>query len=536
MPKDMTGMEDIIVLNNQDSNHAVFLPLKSLSKDIVSYYQTFCSNVNQNFEQEFGVEEGSFVSTLQLCCSMFHTCRPKPGVETIVYFTNFDSPHRQNSNEYHKAILKANDLREIHVDFEVIPMGEDFNYNVFYKEFMCLVKGLDIDKFEIGDTDTRKEELKKHKLALNLKNRCICRFNWILEEGFELAVGYYHLFCKGSMPKSVTLLRSDNSVIQKRRVKELVPIAEDGSTSSEAQLLLPGEETYVFKSRGETIPLSNADIEKLKTPIPPSLKLVSFMENEIPLDFYIKPSGFIYPDEQTIIGSTKLFQAIWQKCIEMKKIALCVLVQKKKSYPSYVVLEPTQSGFVGNIKTYDGFCVHYLPSFDCIRNVDISAWETEKPSNEQIAFMKKVVKKLRVTYDPHSKTLLDPALEELSAKVISLAFDVETDDLDSLKPNIKEQDQRMNISTEEFFNLFGEEDVEIASKRPGTSKTDSTTAKKIKPNVNINEESIIEMVASNSLGNLTVSQLKDYLQQKGETGLSKLTKPGLISKITDMHS
>lgn len=135
LPKDMFGMDDIVVLKNQ----AVFLPLKSLSKDIICYFQNFF--LNNSFEKTYGMDEGNFVSTIRLCCSMFQNCRPKPGSETIVYLTNLETPHNQGSLEYNNSILKANDLRDINVDFEILPLSKNFNYNTFYKEFLCLVKG-----------------------------------------------------------------------------------------------------------------------------------------------------------------------------------------------------------------------------------------------------------------------------------------------------------------------------------------------------------------------------------------------------------
>ncbi|KAL5289226.1 XRCC6 family protein [Megaselia abdita] len=533
MPKDISGMEDIVVLNNQ----AVFLPLKSLSKDIISYYQEFVLNSNSNFEHKYGFEEGSFVNTIRLCFSMFHNCRPKPGSETIVYFTNLETPHTRNSDEYNKAILKANDLRDINVDFEVIPMIEHFDYNAFYKEFMCLVKGTDIETFEVKDMKYTKEMFKSHQLAMNLKGRCITQLKWILEDGFELSVGYYNLFSKTFLPKSVKLLRSDNSIIDVKRVKELKYLDELG-LSEETRLLLPGDEANVLKCPGEPIVLSAEQVSKLRTPIPPALQLIGFIENNtIPLDMYIKTSGFIYPTESNIVGSTKLFRAIWQKCIDMNKMAVCILVKTKKSYPDFVALEASQSGFNGNIKAHDGFNVFYLPSVDNNRNIDTTAWKSDEPTDEQVAFFKQVVKKLRVNYDPQSKALTDPALDYLNAKILSLAFDLETENLENeLDPDIDEQDQRMNISLEELVRLFGEVDVS-ATKRPGTANAgEGNAVKKAKiVNSDITEQMIIEMVGSKSLEDLTAVQLRQYLQQKGETNISKVTKPNLISRVMNLH-
>lgn len=378
---------------------------------------------------------------------------------------------------------------------------------------------------------------KAHQLALNIKRKCLSNFKWILGDGLELSVGFYNLFYKSCIPKSVSLLRSDNSLIDVKLVKELKYLDELGE-SSESRLLLPGEETQILNCPGETVVLANDEVAKLKTPISPSLQLLCFMEsNKIPLELFVKPSGFIYPTEDYIVGSTKIFRAIWQKCLEMKKVAVCVLAKKKKSRPSFVALEACKNEPNCKIQSHDGFCAYYLPSFDNIRNIDIGEWKTDRPLNEQIEFFKQVVKRLRVNYDPRSKSLADPSLDELNAKIIALAFDLETEDIDpGINPDIEEQDQRINISEENVVEIFGEEDP-ITKKRSGPSNVGGNSTKKTKMNENdITENVIIQMVDRNSLEALSVMELKQYLQQKGVSGLSKLTKPMLIDKVKNLHS
>ena len=75
---------------------------------------------------------------------------------------------------------------------------------------------------------------------------------------------------------------------------------------------------------------------------------------------FIKSCGFIFPDENAILGSTKLFKSLWLKCFEMDKVALALIVKRGKSLPKFAVLEAIEDPYGFKIRYYLVFKIKYI--------------------------------------------------------------------------------------------------------------------------------------------------------------------------------
>ena len=75
---------------------------------------------------------------------------------------------------------------------------------------------------------------------------------------------------------------------------------------------------------------------------------------------FIKSCGFIFPDENAILGSTKLFKSLWLKCFEMDKVALALIVKRRKSLPKFAVLEAIEDPNGFKIRYYLVFKIKYI--------------------------------------------------------------------------------------------------------------------------------------------------------------------------------
>ena len=200
----------------------------------------------ENYKKYYGCHDGLFSSTIHLCCSIFRNYKSKRSSETILYFTNRDSPHNTNSDEYKKSLLRATDLKDNNIEFDVIPINEDFDFEKFYKEFICLAKGDSVDTYEPQKPEAKREFLKNNQLISNPASKCLSHFKWEIGPGIELAVQYYNLYQKSMYLKSVKLLRCNNSVIEAKRVSILTPLDETNKSTDCSRILLPGEEIFFF--------------------------------------------------------------------------------------------------------------------------------------------------------------------------------------------------------------------------------------------------------------------------------------------------
>lgn len=98
--------------------------------------------------------------------------------------------------------------------------------------------------------------------------------------------------------------------------------------------LLPGEQRKVQEVGGQRIIFTPDELTKLKSMVEPGMKLLGFKPmSQLPSNCAMKSCRFMFPDEKNIKGSKKLFRALWEKCIEKDKYAMCVFAQIRKVAP-----------------------------------------------------------------------------------------------------------------------------------------------------------------------------------------------------------
>lgn len=141
-PYEASSLDNIVL----PQNCAVFLPLRDLSKSIVEHYLRFMETAEHEFGANYGIVgnggHADFAVMLRLCINLFENAGYNLVSSTLVYLTDRATPHPLNSNLYQRALQKAKDLEGKEIEFQVIPMVDEFDYEPFYKEFITLVEGL----------------------------------------------------------------------------------------------------------------------------------------------------------------------------------------------------------------------------------------------------------------------------------------------------------------------------------------------------------------------------------------------------------
>ena len=187
------------------------------------------------------------------------------------------------------------------------------------------------------------------------KKRAPQRIPFTLGEGVQLGVGVYTLVRETKKPSFVRLDRKTNEEI-KTQTKYL---CEDTGTE-----LMPTDIKYYQEFGGEKVIFEKEEVNSLKSFAEPSLLLLGFKPKErLKPHYYTKPANFIYPDESVINGSTRLFTALLQKCLEREVIAVCRYVPRANTAPSFVALLPQEEekDESGVQVTPPGFHAIYLP-------------------------------------------------------------------------------------------------------------------------------------------------------------------------------
>ncbi|XP_030559396.1 ATP-dependent DNA helicase 2 subunit 1 [Drosophila novamexicana] len=545
-PQELQCLENIVV----PANCAVFLPMRQLTKAIVEHYLEFMASAEELFASEYGLAEpdgrANFAYMIRLCIELLEKCGRKLNNAKIVYLTDVEEPHPSSSREFQAALQKASDLEGKEFEFQVVPMTDDFNYEPFYKEFITLSRAIEIDSFRVPDAQLQREILEDRKLRQDFLRRCLGHFTLSLGPNVSISAQYYNYFYRHVYPKKVHIMRRDNSVVQKRR--QIIVRQEDKDTEQithEYQIKMTGG-WYECKVGGEVLRVTTEQLNRVRNLHPPGMMLLGFKHRSaLPDVIYSKPCNFMYPDDQNIIGSKRLFRALWQRCLEREKIAICLFLCKRKSVPRYVALVPVEAAQPDD-KNYrsllsgDGFKIVYLPESKHIRRIDLSDWNKidNTATDEGVDLFQKVIRKLSVDYQPN--LINDPNLEVLQANLLALAlnFKTEQDGLTQL-PDPALQNKRIEKFLPTYETIF-EPEIEPAKKRTAKPSSDEGSAPKM-PKVEESQLSSYEfverLIKDKLLGSCTAHQLRLILDQHFDVKPAKsATKAVLIERIETLSA
>ncbi|EDV93380.1 ATP-dependent DNA helicase 2 subunit 1 [Drosophila grimshawi] len=543
-PQEKQCLENIVV----PANCAIFLPMRQLTKAIVEHFLEFMASAEELFASEYGLAQpdgrGSYAYMIRLCIELLEKCGKKLNNAKIVYITDVEEPHPQSSREFQAALQKASDLEGKEFEFQVIPMIDDFDYEPFYKEFITLSRAIDIDSFRVPDAQLQREILEDRKLRQDFLRRCLGHFNLSLGPNLAISVQFYNYFQRRAYPNKVHILRRDNSVVRKKRM--IMVRKQDEETQEithEYQIKTTGG-WHECRVGDQVLRVTTEQLNRVRNLHPPGMMLLGFKHRSaLPDIHYSKPCSFMYPDDQNIVGSKRLFRALWQRCLERQKIAICLFMCKRKSVPRYVALLPVEAAQPDDtnyrsLLSGDGFKIVYLPEAKHIRNIDMCEWNSIKntSSDEGVELFQKVIKRLSVDYQPNF--INDPNLEVLQSNLLALALNIKTEqDGISQLPDPAVQDKRIEKFLPLYDKIFGPE-VEPAKKRAAKSSASDESAAKMPK---IDEEQlksldiVKQLIEDKRLSSCTSEQLRFILDQHFDVRPAKsTTKAVLIERIENL--
>uniref|UniRef100_A0A1L8DX21 ATP-dependent DNA helicase 2 subunit 1 n=1 Tax=Nyssomyia neivai TaxID=330878 RepID=A0A1L8DX21_9DIPT len=515
------------------SNMSVLLFMDIPSVANITFLQSFhTSDDLLDFANRYGSNcDAKFDEVIWLCMRMFQKSGYKLQSSTIVMFTDNPLPHPPDSPEYQQAFVKARDLHQLDVEFSVIPMHEPFDLNLFYRDFISSAMNTDMEIFELDSPARDIESLSNRIYKRSYRKRCNMRLKMNLGDNLKLSVGVYSSVRHVRYPKPLKVFRKTNEIIIRKGVQEIY-----NETDGSVQPLLPHKQKKSQEFGAKNIVLTIQEIAMMKTLLPASIHLLGFKPRTcVKICNYFKHGSFLYPDETEISGSTKIFRALWKRCLERKKVAICVLTLRHKSTPRYVALVPQDNYFQENYQIdYNGFLIIQLPNMDDIRDFNSLKPQVTAVNNEQVQIFEQIIYKLKFRY--HPKQFNDPALRSIYSNIEAFAFHTDGENVeDETEPDTDFQDNKILDIVEAIVEKFGEL-VIINPKRKNTETGDNSrkTPKLTRPVMN--KEEILEVFRSKQQNKLTVNVLREYLQQIGVSGISNARKSSLIDKIKEYHN
>ncbi|XP_041366817.1 X-ray repair cross-complementing protein 6-like [Gigantopelta aegis] len=534
----MTTMQNKIIGSDKDHVGVVFFGTEKSENPSdfkhIYIYQTLdqpgaerildLEEMQEKGYKKFGTKYGhspdySLSEALWTCATMFSNSAKAINSKRILLFTNNDNPHVGNKQLQRQARTKAADLNETGIELELMHLqkpGEQFDITKFYKDLLFTD---DDELTELADPAEKLEELLTRVRTKDHKKRALRKIPFSLGEDLNFSVGVYNLVRSCPKPSGVRLSRSTNEELKSHSKTYLV---ETGETCWNEKY------TFCFMTPLE---YDNA-VTEIKRFGKSGLTLMGFKpRSKIKKHYHVRPASFIYPDENTIAGSTTLFTALLKKCLDRDVVPICKFTPNKNSPPKFVALIPQKEEIdEHNVQvTPPGFHLIFLPFADDFRKVKIE--DVPRATTEQIDKAKEVVKKLAFNFS--SESFENPVLQKHWRNIEALALDQDEPEemIDYTLPNETKMAKRAGKSIDEFKDLvFPADYVPGAKKRAVPSE--SAAAKKAKLAESMVDIDIKAEAQAGRLGKLTVAVLKEAIKKEKipSTGSKKADLIDAINK------
>ncbi|XP_062513142.1 X-ray repair cross-complementing protein 5-like [Corticium candelabrum] len=498
--------------NSSDFQHVYILQELDTpdARRILELEELLEGDVHATFKTKFGHSSlFSLYDVLWICSNMFANSAQKIGHKRVMLFTDNDNPHRDSVTLQRQARTKAKDLYENGIELELMhlsPVGGTFDVSAFYQDIIVIPDDEDVGC--LPNTSDKFEELLSRVRAKDHKKRSLMNVPFHLGPGLEMNV---RVFALVRSTKKGAVVKLDERVNQEVKTRTKY-ICEDTGT-----ILMPTDIKSWYDFGGERVVFEKNEVGVMKHFADPGLLLMGFKpKTSLKRYFYVKPANFIYPDESSIIGSTKLFNALLQQTLARDVIAICRFVPRVSSAPSFVALVPQREVLDSNKVQISpaGFHVIYLPFAEDMRKLKYE--ETPRANLTQVDKAKEIVKKLTFTFKPDA--FENPALQAHYKNLEALALDRDTPEalVDLTEPDTEMIEKRTGKILKEFIDLVYPADYDPVGKQPKKRAASSTASEPKRARVLAEVTVDVAAHAQNgTLSKLTVPVLKDFLKSVG---------------------
>ncbi|KAF7647724.1 hypothetical protein LDENG_00167740 [Lucifuga dentata] len=469
--------------------------------------------------ETMGNGETSLGDALWCCANLYSDIKLRLSHKRLMIFTCRDRPHEGDSGKDRQARTKASDLKETGVVIDLMHLMKPGGFDVSL--FFCDIISPPEDESELElqmEPCGKLEDLQNRVRAKEQKKRALARLSLCLGEGMNVAVGVYATAVAARKPTPVRLYRETNEPV---RSKTRTFHTQTGS------LLLPSEIKKAQMYGKKQIVMEKDEVDAIKKFDDPGMFLIGFKPMEkLKVHHHIRPSVFLYPEENQVKGSSCVFSALLTKCSEKNVFAVCRYTSRRNTPPRFVALVPQKEEVEeGKIQiTPPGFNVIFLPYADDIRSLDPPQFPSA--SDIQVDKMKEIVSKLRFRYrmDAFENPVLQQHYRNLEALALDMMAPESVDDL--IMPKVEQMDRRLGPLVQEFKDLVYPSDYNPEAKPAAKRKTANAGggggAEK-KSKVEVTEAELKVHVQNGTLGKLTVPVLKEACKQFGvcTTGTKK---------------
>lgn len=329
-------------------------------------------------------EEVSMANVLFCANQIFTTKAPNFTSRRLFLVTDNDYPHATSKDARNSAAVRAKDLYDLGVIIELFPIshpdrGYIFDRSRFYNDIVYSLMPSDPDAPAPLTPDIRTaNSTAKDGISLlqsllsSVASRAAPRRALFSSVPFEIGPGLKisvkgFIVLKKQEPKRTTYVYVPPD-------SEKAQIAVGTSTLSAgdtARTVEKAEIRRAYKFGGESITFSDEELERITHFGDPVIRIIGFKPLScLPIWATLKQSTFIYPSEESFIGSTRIFSALHQKLLKDQTIGIAWYIPRRNSGPRLVAVIPgaEERNQDGDQQTPPGLWLKPLPFADDVRH------------------------------------------------------------------------------------------------------------------------------------------------------------------------
>ncbi|CAO2830731.1 unnamed protein product [Amaranthus hypochondriacus] len=527
--KNLQDINNVFVFS-VDGEDALSRPTAKLIKEFDHIEESFMKKIGSQYGIVSGSRENSLYNALWVAQALLRKGSSKTADKRMLLFTNEDDPFGTlkgvaKLDMTRTTLQRAKDAQDLGISIELLPLSypdTEFNVSLFYADMLGLEDNALVDF--VPSSVERLQDMKDQLRKRMYKKRRYRIYTLSIVNGISIQMSAYALL-RPTNPGNITWLDSTTNLPLKSE-RSLI-CADTGALLEEAP-------KQFLSYRNQEVKFSVEEISQLKRVSTTQLCLLGFKPLSCLKDYHnLKPSTFLFPTDEEMIGSTKIFIALHRSMLRLRRFAVAFF--GGSSHPQLVALIAQEeiTCASGQVEP-PGLHMIYLPYCDDIRNPEElhmdATFTTPHASDDEIKKAIALMKRVDLR-DFSVCQFSNPALQKHYAVLQALAL--EEDEIPEIKDETLPDEEGMSRpgivnAIEEFkLSVYGENYKEAeAAVSEATKKRKAVAEKAVQESANYDWEDLAD---NGKLKDLTVTELKYYLSAHKLAVGGK--KEALISRI-----
>ncbi|KAI4390151.1 hypothetical protein MLD38_002293 [Melastoma candidum] len=418
--KNLQDLSGVYVFDVADKE-SLDRPTAKFIKELGNLEDAFVKQIGSQYGIVAETRENSLYNALWVAQALLRKGSVKTADKRILIFTNEDDPF-QNMKGGTKAdmtrttIQRAKDARDMGIGIDLLPLSppeREFSLSNLYADLLGL-EGNDLAQFMPAAVE-RMEEMRDQLRKRMFKKRIVKKLMFTIADGLSIEVNAYALV-RQTAPGSITWLDS---------VTNLPLKVERSFICGDTGALIKETPKRFQNYKNLDIMFTVEELSQLKWVGTQQLRLLGFKPLSCLRDYHnLRPSTFVFPSDEEVIGSTQVFVALHRSMVQLKRFA--VAFYSNPLHPRLVALI-AQEEIADAIGQHEppGMHMIYLPYSDDIRQIEelhshpnITA---PRASDDQVGKAAALVRRINLL-DFSVGQFLNPALQRHYAVLQALAL------------------------------------------------------------------------------------------------------------------